>query len=155
MCGVSGLLPSLCRRTLFCLWRGLEGFSSPSRCPPQSSHSLDCRSRSCHSVHSELQLPQWNHSCPETKYASRSSRTETEVARCSPKGWGNIFLLVGSLNLFAGVTAALLPTHSSISLAWTGRAIRSKKSPENEWAFCVTSFDKATSLNFYVLCRYS
>ena len=50
------------------------------------------------------------------RVSTRSSRTETEVARCSPKGWGNIFFIVGSLNLFAGVTAALLPTHSSISL---------------------------------------
>ena len=52
----------------------------------------------------------------EDVHKARSSRTETEVARCSPKGWGNIFFIVGSLNLFAGVTAALLPTYSSIAL---------------------------------------
>ena len=55
----------------------------------------------------------------EDVHKARSSRTKTEVARCSPKGWGNIFFVVGSLNLFAGVTAALLPTHSSISLVFS------------------------------------
>ena len=59
------------------------------------------------------------------KSTSRSSRTETEVARWSPKGWGNIFLALGSLNLFAGVTAALLPTHSSISLEHALRYVTS------------------------------
>ena len=56
-------------------------------------------------------------------YPPRSSRTEKEVARCSPKSWGsqqqsNHGVKVGSLNKFTGETVALLPTHSFISLAF-------------------------------------
>ena len=66
--------------------------------------------------------------------------TETEVAQCSPTNLGKQFFKVGSLNEFAGVTAAQLPTFSFISLITCNNNVRfSEKCSFKFRPFVITS----------------